>query len=129
MPIAPPGFTVTGTPITNTLGIGGVSGNALTIGGLSLQPSAPGFNLLSSEGGPGFVSGVWQSGLFGTSAARGFGITGNAPGPSGSNDRGGAGGIGGNGFVGSEETQAQGISTTGYLLLGLIAYLLLKGKK
>lgn len=133
MPI-PAGFNVTGTPITNVQGVGGASGNAITIGGLSIQPGQPGFNLTSFEGGPGFVSGHWTSGPFATIAARGG--TPDAPGAPGQLGRGGGGG--GGGMVYDEESaqfveaQAGRLTLAGWTVLALFAvaaFKTLKGSK
>lgn len=55
-----PGIAVTGSPITSALGQGTISGNAIQIAGLTLQPSAPGYSLTSATAGPGFAFGSWS---------------------------------------------------------------------
>lgn len=55
-----PGFTVTGTPITSALGTGAAVGNALTISGITFQPSTPGYSLTSYTVGPGIAEGFWS---------------------------------------------------------------------
>ena len=61
MPSIPSGFNVTGTPITSALGVGSVQGNALSISGLTFQPSAPGYSLVSYTIGPGIAEGIWST--------------------------------------------------------------------
>jgi hypothetical protein len=132
MPI-PAGFNVTGTPITNVQGVGGSSGNAITISGLSIQPGQPGFSLTSFEGGPGFVSGRWTSGPFATIAARG-----GMPDTPGWTGQPGTSGGGGGGMVYDEESaqfiegQSGRLTLAGWAALALFAVAALdtlKGKR
>lgn len=130
MPIPGGSIAVTGTPVTTQLGTGGVSGNALTIGGLSIAPLMAGWGLQSWQGGPGFVSGMW-----GYSSGSGRPGGGGGVGRAGSGARtyyGGGGGGGGDlgaDYLSDEiAPMSTGLSKTGWLLLGLIALTLLKDK-
>jgi len=122
----PAQIVVSGTPNTSQLGVGAIAGNTVTIGGLTLAPNQPGWSLVSSQGGPGYVSGVWQ---LGSDAAPGV-----MP-AQGAFYRSGSGGSGGG--ISGEDNTANGVlstsrpfqlSKTGGLLLGLIATLMLTDK-
>lgn len=110
----------------NALAQGGIAGNLLTFGGLTLGPDSSGWSLVSGQGGPGYVSGTWQ---YGSDAH------GNAP-AQGAFYRSGTGGAGGSGGGGEAEieygsevysnTQSQpGLGKAGWIILGLIATLIL----
>ncbi len=124
MPIPATQIVSSGTPITNQLGVGAVSGNAIAIGGLTYGPNQPGWNLIASQGGPGFVTGTWQYGA---------GETARTLPAQGAFYRSGSGAGGG----GNDEdllpeafsnTSAQGITKAGWVIIGLIATLLLTDK-
>jgi len=128
MPIPAPQITVTGTPITSSLGVGAVAGNAITISGLTIGPSQPGWGLVSSEGGPGYVSGRWQYNTAqpGIMPAQGTFYR------SGPGAGGGSGGDGSEDVIGNTvdtlRTQFQ-LTRVGWLVLGLIATLMLTDKE
>lgn len=126
MPTPAAQIITSGTPVTNQLGVGAIAGNAVTIGGLSLAPNQPGFTLVSSKGGPGFVAGTWQLGPT---------LTGGDLPAQGAFYRSGSGGSGGGG--GNEETDfstmessrnGAAMTKTGWIVIGLIAAFLLTEK-
>lgn len=113
MPPSSSAIVVTGTPITSSLGVGAVQGNTLTISGLTLQPSAPGWRLSQSDVGEGFAHGVWSFGPVPVVAPR-SGIT-DVPGLTSRVTKSGGGGGGGGtteDYYGSNEVAppAQGSS-------------------
>lgn len=120
-------IVASGTPVTNQPGTGAVSGNAITMAGLSLAPNQPGWTLVSSQGGPGVVSGTWQFGL--TAQPGAFPAQ-------GAFYRSGTGGSGGGGGEGDSEIYSEPgrpapgsrITRTGWILIGLLATLLLTDK-
>lgn len=128
MPIPPGTIQITGTPITSQLGVGGVQGNALTLGGLSIAPLMAGWGLESWQGGPGNVSGTWRysSGQAHTGGTVRGGI---APGPQGGDGSGGGSGGGAMGLLDDNPAPATGrLGRTEWLFLILVGALLLKGK-
>ncbi len=131
MPIPSTGISVSGTPITSAPGQGGIIGNAITLGGLSVQPGLPGWALTQSAGGPGYVSGQWAYGPVSTIAARG-GMP-NTPGWIGAPGQSQGGGSGGESpeFEGFALGQNNGSKLTpaGWAVLLLIAVSILKGGK
>lgn len=120
-------ITTSGTPITSQPGTGAVAGNAITISGLTLAPSGPGWVLVSSQGGPGQVSGTWQ---YGSIAQPGMYPAQGAFYRSGRGGTGGGGGDNDTDIYAMPDLQPSGFQLTnaGWLLIGLIATLLLTGK-
>ena len=121
-------IVATGTPNTSQLGVGAVAGNTVTIGGVTLAPNQPGWTLVSSQGGPGSVSGTWQYGV--AQAAQDLPVQG-AFYRSGS----GAGGGGGGGedeglfdFASGDSANSQ-LTGMGWALVAFIATLLLTKKR
>lgn len=120
-------IVATGTPITTRLGTGAVVGNTVTFGGYTLGPNQPGWTLTSSTGGPGFVTGTWRSGAAGSvpevlPAQGAFYRSGRT-----------GAGSGGGDYEGEYaevpmQTQSFRLSKGGWILLGLVATLLIKGK-
>lgn len=128
MPAPAAQIVASGTPVTNQLGVGAVAGNAITMAGLTLAPSQPGWQLVSSQGGPGAVSGTWQ---FGTTAKSGElpvqGAFYRSAGGAGSGD--GGGGDSNEGFTTDESPGGSvRLSKTGWVLLGILVTLILTDK-
>lgn len=130
MPIPATQIVNSGTPITNVLGVGAVAGNVVTIGGVALGPNQPGWALISSQGGPGFVNGQWQYGSSNPAVAPAQGAFYRSGSGAGS-----GGGSGGSENEGLPELPGKGftaggyrITKTGWILIGLIATLLLTDK-
>lgn len=129
MPTPTGQIAVSGTPNTSQQGTGAVAGNAITIGGLTLAPNQPGWTLIQSVGGQGFVGGTWKYSS---------NVQPQALPVQGAFYRSGTGGSGGGGGSGDSEVgfYEQGtppqnfqLSKTGWLILGLLTTLLLTDKK